>query len=117
VADAVLRLGLGVTLLCAGTDGEVAMEDLLGAGAVIRAMLAAAPARAQPVGDTAHIALRLFDSCQGDLRAALSESQGGRNVIRAGLAEDVEFASRLDAVPVVGVADKDAPVIRAFQIP
>ena len=34
VASALAKTGRDITLLCAGTNGEPAMEDVLGAGAV-----------------------------------------------------------------------------------
>lgn len=89
-----------VTLLCAGTGGEPAMEDLLGAGAVIDAMASSAGVALE--GDMARIALRLFRCCAKDLRGALAESVGGRNVLGVGLGADIDFAARLDALPLVG---------------
>ena len=114
VADALLETGRGVTLLCAGTNGQVAMEDLLGAGAVLDAMTEAEPSRVRPSGDVAHVAQRLFRSARSDLRAALAQSQGGRNVIEAGLPQDVDFAARLDALDVVGSVAPEAPVVRRW---
>jgi 2-phosphosulfolactate phosphatase len=88
------------TLLCAGTDGEPAMEDLVGAGAVIDAM--SRQSAGEPGNDVARAALRLFCASRDDLRGALADATGGRNVIAAGLAGDIEFAVRLDALAVVG---------------
>ncbi|MDB5291361.1 MAG: 2-phosphosulfolactate phosphatase [Phycisphaerales bacterium] len=109
-ARALTHAGLDVTLLCAGTNGQVAMEDLIGAGAVLDAL-----ERLQPIqleSDTASIAQRLFISAKRDLPAALRDTQGGKNVIAAGLAPDIDFAARLDALNVVGRAVGYPPVIR-----
>ena len=114
VARALLDAGRDVTLLCAGTNGQVAMEDLLGAGAALDALAQAEPSRVRPSGDAARIARRLFRSARSDLRAALAESRGGRNVIDAGLPEDVDFAARLDALDVVGAVAPEAPVVRRW---
>jgi 2-phosphosulfolactate phosphatase len=114
VANALFDTGLDVTLLCAGTNGQVAMEDLLGAGAVLDAMARAEASRVRPSGDVALIAQRLFRSVRSDLRAALAESQGGRNVIAAGLPQDVDFAARLDSLDVVGAVAPEAPVVRRW---
>jgi 2-phosphosulfolactate phosphatase len=81
-------------LLCAGTNGRVAMEDAIGAGAVMEALRRVE--RVTEESDAARIAWRLFTAAAGDLREALSESAGGRNVIAAGLAEDIAFAASLD---------------------
>jgi 2-phosphosulfolactate phosphatase len=104
VARAVADLGDDVTLLCAGTGGQVAMEDLIGAGAVIAALRHPKSLRAG--SDTVPIARRLFEATRGDLRAALTESLGGRNVIAAGLLADIDFAARLDALDVVGFVER-----------
>ncbi len=101
VARAVSKDGRDVTLLCAGTDGQIAMEDLIGAGAVIAEIQRRMPVEIS--GDAARVAQRLFDSARNDLLAALRDAQGGRNVIAAGLDADIEFAARLNAIDAVGV--------------
>jgi 2-phosphosulfolactate phosphatase len=98
VARVLSEIGLDVTLLCAGTNGQIAMEDLLGAGAVL------AELNQDETGDTARIARRLFEAAASPsgLLSALRDSTGGRNVIAAGLEKDIEFAARLDVFDVVG---------------
>jgi 2-phosphosulfolactate phosphatase len=101
-ARALAASGLPVTLLCAGTNGAAAMEDAIGAGAVIDAL-----GRSRGVeleSDVARVALGLFRSVRDDLRGALADSTGGRNVLAAGLSPDIEFAARLDVFDVVGRA-------------
>jgi 2-phosphosulfolactate phosphatase len=100
VAGEAWREGRDVVLLCAGTDGRLAMEDVIGAGAVIEAMSALGQVALE--SDAARMARRMFAAARRDLPSALAEAQGGRNVTAAGLAGDVEFAARLDGVTVVG---------------
>jgi 2-phosphosulfolactate phosphatase len=101
VARRVVDEGLGAaTLLCAGTDGEPAMEDLMGAGAVIDEMNRESTVAVE--NDAARVALRLFRASRDDLSGALADATGGRNVIAVGLAGDVEFAARLNSLAVVG---------------
>jgi 2-phosphosulfolactate phosphatase len=108
VGRRLVEVGLDITLLCAGTDGDVAMEDLIGAGAVMDAM----PRDVEIVGDPARIALRMFRGCRADPRAALLDAQGGRNVLAAALPEDIAFAARLNAFDVVGrVLDEPLRVV------
>jgi 2-phosphosulfolactate phosphatase len=94
--------GLDVTLLCAGTNGEVAMEDVIGAGAVISAM-----GEVALVSDRARMARRLFEQARGRLREALAESAGGRNVMAAGLEADIDFAASLNRYDVAGRVNVD----------
>jgi 2-phosphosulfolactate phosphatase len=101
-ASAVARVlgesGLDVTLLCAGTNGRVAMEDVIGAGAVISAIQGEVTLES----DVARMAVRLFRGAGDDLAEVLAEGDGGRNVLSAGLAEDIAFAARLDRFDEVG---------------
>ncbi|MGH7213304.1 MAG: 2-phosphosulfolactate phosphatase [Tepidisphaeraceae bacterium] len=111
VARQLLEHGGDVVLLCAGTDGAVAMEDVLGAGAVVREIIGdrppAGPIATRSAGtvqltDAARVALYLFESRRDDLPGALRICQGGQNVIAAGLGEDVDFAARLNTIDIVG---------------
>lgn len=100
-AEKLLAAGNDICLLCAGTDGAPAMEDLIGCGAVLEAILARS--RAECENDLARLSRRLFLAAKDNLLAVLRDAQGGRNVIAAGLPQDIEFAARLDAVPAVGI--------------
>ena len=111
-ARAARDAGSDVALLCAGTNGHVATEDVLGAGAVLAALRALGPI--DLASDVAWMAERLFLAARGNLAAALRDSRGGRNVLAAGLGPDIDFAARLDTLNVVGEVRGDAPpVIRA----
>ena len=114
VARAAREAGDDVILLCAGTNGQAASEDVIGAGAVLHALRSTGDVR--PGSDAAWIAEELFLRHRADVAAALRRSLGGRNVIAAGLAPDIDFAARLDAVDTVGHVQGDSPpVIRAAQ--
>jgi len=108
-AAALLDVGRDVTLLCAGTEGEISAEDILGAGAVIDALRARTDVELP--GDAAWLALQAFGSCRETLHATLTGTRGGRNVIRAGLAPDLDFCARLDSLGSVGVVNGDTPVV------
>lgn len=97
VARAVTEHYADCTLLCAGTNGEIAMEDVLGAGAVLAFLR-----DIELASDSARIAYRLFEATRGDLRWALADSQGGRNVASAGLSDDIGFAANLNSIDLVG---------------
>jgi 2-phosphosulfolactate phosphatase len=102
-ARVLVRSGMDVILLCAGLKGEVALEDAIGAGAVIASM-----GDVELISDRARIARRLFDGARGDLRGALAESAGGRNVLANGLGPDIDFAAQLDRYDVIGRVDGQA---------
>ncbi|HEX2973424.1 MAG TPA: 2-phosphosulfolactate phosphatase [Tepidisphaeraceae bacterium] len=105
VAERLIDLGMNATLLCAGTNGRIAMEDLIGAGAILHSLQ---KRQAIELGsDVARVALRLFDTTRDGLRAALGDAQGGRNVIAAGLPEDIDFAAKLNSLSAVGVIKEE----------
>jgi 2-phosphosulfolactate phosphatase len=100
VADRLLRERRDVVLLCAGTNGKVAMEDVLGAGAVLNELIQNVDVRLK--SDVARMSLRLFTGAKDNLRNVLADSQGGQNVIRAGLEPDIGFAAQLNSQDEVG---------------
>ena len=114
VAKAVGETGLNVILLCAGTNGEVSMEDLLGCGAVLDALSRDWPLILE--SDTAFIASRLFAACRRELPAALRESRGGHNIKAAGLLPDIDFCARLDSSNIAGQVFGNPPIVRLRAI-
>lgn len=94
VAKVLVESKLDVILLCAGTNGKVAIEDVIGAGAVLAALKRIE--RVEEESDAAAMARRLFEASRNDLKGALASGAGGRNVINAGLAADIDFAVSLD---------------------
>ncbi|MGC8559977.1 MAG: 2-phosphosulfolactate phosphatase [Phycisphaerae bacterium] len=114
-AEALLRNGEDVVLLCAGTDNHPALEDILGAGAVINELQNLAAASAMSATDMAMTACFAFRQAAADLQSALSKAQGGRNLVAAGLSGDIVHCSRLNGLPsVVQIAgDQLATVPRA----
>jgi 2-phosphosulfolactate phosphatase len=117
-ASAVARVahaaGADVILLCAGTNGAVAAEDVIGAGAVLRALRPFGGIH--PASDAAWMAEDLFVAHRSDLTDALRASRGGQNVIAAGLETDIEFAARLNAIDIVGqVHAEEIPVVRTLR--
>ncbi len=104
-----------IHLVCAGTDGGVTEEDLLGAGAILEAAIRLgvdeqrdldAPARAA-VAD-----FRAVEKSGGDPAAGLAcvfaTSVGGRNLIAIGMEHDLTPAAAIDALAVVPRLDHTA---------
>ncbi len=105
-----VEAGLPVTLLCAGTNGQIAMEDLVGAGAVLDALDRQSGFAAE--SDRVPIALNLFRGARSNLSRVLRESTGGKNVIAADLEPDIDIAARLDSLDVAGICHGDPPTVR-----
>ena len=88
-----------LVLLCAGRTTGVALEDLVGAGAIIDALLPG-PFDPLQLSDGARLSLELFRREKRRLHAFLCECESGRNLLRIGSAEDVALCAALDSVPV-----------------
>jgi 2-phosphosulfolactate phosphatase len=104
-----------VHLVCAGTDGEVSAEDVLGAGAILEAALAAAPADDHALDHAAAAALAAFRqvAASADPRAALvaafQRSPGGMNLLALGMDADLDACARIDTRAVVPRLDRASP--------
>ena len=110
-AAALAAAGRDVTLLCSGSDGAPSLEDTLGAGAVLHALQQRTDVTVN--GDSARMALRLFEGCRDRLPSVLSDTHGGHNIRRVKLDADIAFAARLDVFDVVGrVSDNPLRVAR-----
>jgi len=108
VASAIRRLGrdrTAVHLVCAGTDGVVSAEDLLGAGAILDA--AGVEDRGDELDPAARAALAWYRdlAARDDVPAALVEafarSPGGANLLALGLGADLSRCAAVDALAVV----------------
>ncbi|QOV90988.1 2-phosphosulfolactate phosphatase [Humisphaera borealis] len=115
-ARAMSSTGRDITLLCAGTGGRVALEDVVGCGAVIAA-IENLNGSVTLGGDTARIARQLFLDHRDDLRALIASGDGGQNVMSVGLTDDIDYCSRLDALKVVGVVEGGEPIVRPWMPP
>ncbi len=90
---------------CAGTGGALALEDALGAGAILFALLASTYRADLPFSDSAWLAYHAFAGTRARLAAALRLGLGGLNVIDAGLEDDIDHAAHLDALPLIAAID------------
>lgn len=88
-----------------------AVEDLIGAGAVLAAAHEATRGE-RVLSPEAHAAVAAFASVRDGLGAALSASVSGRELGARGYADDVAMAAALDAETVVPVLDGPAFVAR-----
>jgi 2-phosphosulfolactate phosphatase len=110
VADAVLaeqvRRGArtSVAVIAAGETGgaglRVAMEDLLGAGAIVDALAALGIDHSSP---EAAVACEAFRGLRGAVRHLLSAGGSGQELIDRGFRDDVMNAAVIDAVDAVPV--------------
>lgn len=86
------------TIVCSGQNGEIALEDVLCAGAIISMH------RSGNKTDSALIAESVWNSCDS-VFSHLYKSKHGRELVEKGFLRDVEYCSQLDLHPVVPVFD------------
>ncbi len=81
------------------------VEDLLGAGAVLRGLIEVAGRPAGSASPEARAAIAAFDAARGDLGAWLAGCASGRELIEIGFGDDVEAAAVADAEDVAPVLE------------
>lgn len=87
-------------LVCSGTGEEIAMEDVLGAGALAYALQADA---GTCVGDGWRVAANLYTSSKPDLLGALTATKNGLRLAgMPSLAPDLEVCSAIDSLDLIG---------------
>jgi 2-phosphosulfolactate phosphatase len=91
-----------ILLVCSGSGGNFNFEDFYGAGYFIECFAEALGAAAD-LSDAAKAARMLYRQARAP--EALLDCRVGRIMVGKGLAREVEFACRLDALPVVPVLD------------
>lgn len=102
-----VRAGRSVAVIAAGErwsyDGSLrpALEDHLGAGAILSTLLALG--HGGEFSPEACAAAELFDASRGRLRERLRDCVGGRELTSVGFGSDVDVAADLDSSGVVPV--------------
>jgi 2-phosphosulfolactate phosphatase len=107
VAGAALRV-VGATgsiqAVCCGTEGAFALDDAVAAGVIVGwiSELAVGIGRRVELSDAARAAVMISRSFPSHL-AAMTESAGGRTLVRVGALDDIGFCAEVDASEAVPV--------------
>lgn len=101
-----------VHLVCAGTDGEVTLEDVLFAGAVAHRLVGTS-GDFRIGNDSARLTLGLLPSKldRASLLNLLRVSRGGQNLLDLGYDRDLEWAAEIDRIPLIATWDPVANII------
>jgi 2-phosphosulfolactate phosphatase len=91
-------------ILCAGTEGEVSLEDTLLAGALIEFLCETAEVR---LDDGARLAWDCFENHGRVLPGALEVGRGGATLKRLGYDEDIRAAGQVDQFVLVPELRRD----------
>ena len=101
---------VGVTIVCAGTDGSVSLEDVVCAGRLVRMLVAARPNIR--ITDSARIALLAEQPYVDHLALLARDATHAHALATAGFGEDVECCLAADTVSVA-VRFRDGALTRA----
>ncbi len=93
------KAGLDLTLICAGQDNRVSLEDTLCAGLMLYRLWGGQEPEA--ASDTAHIAFTQYRHDRDHLETALRRCNHARYLETKGFGEDVDYCFRIDALPVL----------------
>ncbi|MEO0560365.1 MAG: 2-phosphosulfolactate phosphatase [Bacteroidota bacterium] len=83
-----------VTLLCAGYEGRVALEDTLCAGLMLKRLLN--PSEASGLNDSGLIAYALYQGSQEHLARALVGAAHTKRLMALGFQDDVTYCAQMD---------------------
>jgi 2-phosphosulfolactate phosphatase len=124
VAEAICgTLDLPVWIICSGTDGEIAGEDVLAAGAIIHALQDADPTL-QLGNDSALLAIGSWKQFSGlpskenslAVSKAFRQFRGGSNLVENGYESDLEFSAQIDKIQLAPVTtDESKETFIAFH--
>ncbi|MBM3331177.1 2-phosphosulfolactate phosphatase [candidate division WOR-3 bacterium] len=96
VADAVAGHE-AVTVLCAGNNGRISLEDFICAGGLVNRL-----AKTEPRLDDAALAARAaYKNLKADLGRTLAATQHALRLADLGFRADLEFALKVDSLPIV----------------
>ncbi|HXG13082.1 MAG TPA: 2-phosphosulfolactate phosphatase [Gemmataceae bacterium] len=93
-----------IHIVCAGTEGEVALEDTLLAGALVDDLSEAGELR---LNDSARLAWDCFEHHGRVLQGALEVSRGGAILRGLGYIEDIQAAAQVDQFTLVPELRRD----------
>ncbi len=105
VADAV-RGEKGLSILCCGSEGNIAIEDLYCGGLLLNAL--EDRIEVETINDAGRIAMILSGGSGPDAEEILSSSDRGRELSKAGYGDDLLLCARRDTSDIVPVMRQGA---------
>lgn len=89
-------------LVCSGREGKFGLEDAVCAGRIAAAVMARRKREKWELNDGAHAAVALAEQF-ADPEALFAKTAAGKQLVEAGLEEDLAFCAQADRHPVVPV--------------
>ncbi|MGI6034201.1 MAG: 2-phosphosulfolactate phosphatase [Limnochordia bacterium] len=90
--------GGDILLICAGVQGRIALEDILGAGCLVSLL----ERRGMEIeGDGAFLAAQVYFMYRDDLAAAMGTFEHGRRLLELGFGEDIAYCAQKGPLAVL----------------
>lgn len=99
VADFISRTDQDVVFICAGQNNRVSLEDILCVGLILDHLWE--DQMPVHIPDAAYVAYTTYQRSKNRLEETLRNCSHAMKLVERGHAEDVNFCTRLDAVPVL----------------
>lgn len=99
VVDFIQRTAEAVTIVCAGRQNRLALEDTLCAGLLLDRLWDGH--EPYPVTDSAHTAYTLYHTDREDLESALRGANHAEQLIEQNSDKDLDYCFQIDALPVL----------------
>ncbi|HZO94470.1 MAG TPA: 2-phosphosulfolactate phosphatase [Candidatus Baltobacteraceae bacterium] len=114
VADALAQENGAILVACAGESGRFALEDALGAGALVDALLSLCAD--VEIGDGARAAALLYRCVSERLADAIASADHAQTLAAKGFARDVTRCAALDTLDVVPTL-RDGVIVARTPVP
>jgi 2-phosphosulfolactate phosphatase len=111
VADALWRTPRDFTIVCAGNDGVLSLEDSVCAGMLI-ARVAAGGGNDPELSDGALVARTLSRTFGRGILKMMRSSDHGRHLLEIGFGEDLKFCAGVDTLPVLPLLEGNVIKLR-----
>ncbi len=90
-----------ITLLCAGTQGELSLEDFLFCGKLLQELT-----ETEVINDAGIVAKQYAENIK-DLESAIFSSHHAQRLTKLGFKDDVIFCSKLNICPIIPILTKE----------
>jgi 2-phosphosulfolactate phosphatase len=99
VVDFVRQTTNAITIVCAGRQNRIALEDTLCAGLLLDRLWDGQ--EPYPVSDSAHTAYTLYHTDQDDLENALRGANHAERLVQQDYKEDLDYCFQVDEIPAL----------------
>jgi 2-phosphosulfolactate phosphatase len=107
--EALKRAEQSITILCAGTLGEISLEDALGAAVIAREIQRLHPV--EIIGDESFLMLHALRGLDAPLAEQFRRAKHGQIVIDLGFEKDLTFAADRNTLQSVAVRKSKNPAV------